>query len=285
MHCACPCSLLLNRRRADLDDESTRECGKAQADVTAARGAQSATHRDAILRAMMSSERKTSRSDDIEEEAERGGCSMREKQLSFALLVVLLFHFNVFSFVHTPSPGMLGVGGGTVGGDYEDLDTAGSNWMAITDPEMLKCTNLDGLIKKRGDVVEDEKTLWAQLGCEEKLKVRLSLHAKFMTDCKLTAVLSGALHHVAAKRRRDKRQVRASARKRGHRGGSGLGICLVLRKTPLEGLHVRLPLYCGVVGFLSAGQASDSAFDNNRCWNCTGCRRSRVPRKAQSKTG
>ena len=151
--------------------------------------------------------------------------------------------------------------------------------------EMLKCTNLDGLIKKRGDVVEDEKTLWAQLGCEEKLKVRLSLHAKFMTDCKLTAALSGALHHVAAKRRRDKRQVRASARKRGHRGGSGLGICLVLRKTPLEGLHVRLPLYCGVVGFLSAGQASDSAFDNNRCWNCTGCRRSRVPRKAQSKTG
>ena len=279
-------SMPATQRRADLDDGSTRECAKALADVTAARGAQSATHakRFAILRAMASERRKTSGSDDVEEDAVRGPCSMREKQLSFALLVVLLFHFNFFSFVHTPSPGTLGVGGSAAGGDYEDLDRAGSNWMAITDPEMLKCTNLDGLIKKRGDVVEDEKTLWAQLGCEEKLKVCLSLHANFVTDCKLTAALSGALHHVAAKRRRDEGQVRASARKRGHRSGCGLGICLVLRKTPLEGLHVRLPLYCGVVGFLSAGQASDCAFDNNRSWNCTGCRRSRAPRKALSNT-
>jgi hypothetical protein len=42
--------------------------------------------------------------------------------------------------------------------------------MAITDPVMLKCTNLDGLIKQRGDVVEEEKALWAAMGCEEKLK-------------------------------------------------------------------------------------------------------------------
>jgi hypothetical protein len=54
--------------------------------------------------------------------------------------------------------------------DADVLDQTGKNWMAITDVQMLKCSNLDGLIKKSGDVVEEEKALWAQLGCGEKLK-------------------------------------------------------------------------------------------------------------------
>jgi hypothetical protein len=54
--------------------------------------------------------------------------------------------------------------------DTDDVDKTGNNWMAITDPVLLKCTNLDGLIKKRGDVVEEEKARWAAMGCEEKLK-------------------------------------------------------------------------------------------------------------------
>jgi len=54
--------------------------------------------------------------------------------------------------------------------ETDDVDKTGNNWMAIVDPHLLKCTNLDGLIKKRGDVTEEEKKRWETLGCEEKLK-------------------------------------------------------------------------------------------------------------------
>ena len=54
--------------------------------------------------------------------------------------------------------------------DTDDVDKTGNNWMAITDHVLLKCTNLDGLIKKRGDVTEDEKLRWESLGCEQRLK-------------------------------------------------------------------------------------------------------------------
>jgi hypothetical protein len=101
-----------------------------------------------------------------------------EKQLSLGLLVVLLYHFNVFSFVHN-NGGLSRWQESGAAFDYrgadpatedgEDVDKVGNNWIPITDTVLLKCANLDALIKKRGDVVEDEKVRWTSMGCEGKL--------------------------------------------------------------------------------------------------------------------
>lgn len=101
--------------------------------------------------------------------------SRGEKQLLLVACVVLLYHFNVFNFFHgqnVPEEDeefqyLTGISNTLM--TNELLDTVGQNWVPIKDRDTLRCTNLDGLIKRRGTANDEETKLWETLGCENKL--------------------------------------------------------------------------------------------------------------------
>ena len=106
--------------------------------------------------------------------------SKAEKQFLLVILVVLLYHFNVFSFFHKTSslesrtfsswgPNRIRPDLDNYAEDFDEVDKAGLNWVAITDPVVFRCLNLDNLIKQRGDVAERESAQWAEHQCESKL--------------------------------------------------------------------------------------------------------------------